>query len=755
MAGLALALGASGVYAQGQPNANQAEMPATGDANARPAAQGAAAGRPSDTLAEPSETVAGPSAPATGSAQTPGQGASPTPAGPSANEAAAAPPGAAVAQPAEEGAALDSPSAAAAAPNEEDAASYTAAGAAGPFALAAPTQLDRVHKTAAQLKVRAMARVAALEGAALNRQFPLETRVSVFLDVAVPEYLIERATVYLDGRRLGAFTYTRDQALALLREADSMHRIVRANVAPGPHRLSVRFRGRWLGDGDDAPPVVGRFAIDFAKTTSDQLLILPVSPSALAPPAGQQSWQWVEDPEDARLGMVRFLRATDRPFAALLELLEIEGAVAKTQYLPRGYYTLLAHSYVDLGIREQAHRALVRARVRDDDQRDVNEAVLRLAELEYKRDHYVQALALLEGIRTKLTSAAQTVAWRDIGGRVLMAQKRYAEAVGVMDAIELPAAKAPQVEFNLAVALIKSGAAEKGHELLADMGTREERAGEVEWAMRMRANLALGFDYLRKGRGEEAQVALARIPWAGPFTSYALAGLGWSELAPDAGRDADAAPEEGFHFGPFVFGGDGDEPAPRRALVAWNELATRAPLDLAVHEALIAKPYTLEQLGAGEQALAAYRRAIEVIKRDQRRLAEYGQALRADRLDEVVAYGDYSALPQAAWMRELVASHRFAQLQKNYLDLQLLQGALLRLDARGTQGLRTGLAYAAVQQSRAAQRVLADGMRRQRQILDRYLIQARLGIARVYAQSRETPAGAKAEVVTQDDREAE
>lgn len=606
-------------------------------------------------------------------------------------------------------------------------------------------ELDRVHQLAAKLKLRAMQQVAVLKGAALNRRFPLDTRVSVFLDISVPEYRIERAVVVLDGRRLGAYTYTRKQAAALQRVADSVHRIVRANVAPGPHRLSVRFRGHWVGDAPDAPAVVGSFGINFTKSVSNQLLILPVSPSALQPQPAQGAWQWEEDPEDARLGMVRFLRATGRRFEGLLDLLELQGSVANTADLPRGFFTLLAHSYIDLGIREQAYLALERARTRDDDQAAINAAVLRLATLEYKRDHYRQALVLLETIRTKLASRSQTVAWRDIGGRVLMAQGRFAQAVGVMDAIAFPVPYAPYIQHNLAVALIKSGAPEKGHDLLAEMGAREDRASDLVWAMRAKANLVLGFDYLRNGRGEPAREALSRIPWTSAFSTYALAGLGWSELAPGApqkgGPSAESTGDDGgFHFGPFVFGGQDNEIEPRRALVAWNELATRAPLDLAVIEALIAKPYTLEQMGAYEQALSGYQHAIAVLKQDRQKLAEYAQQLKQARYREAVAYRDYSRLPRAAWMRKLIANHRFAQLQRNFHDLQLLQGTLLRLDALGTRELRNGLAYGAVQQSRMAQDVLAAGVHRQQRAVHHYLIQARLGIARVYEASRKKAA---------------
>lgn len=184
--------------------------------------------------------------------------------------------------------------------------------------------------------------------------------------------------------------------------------------------------------------------------------------------------------------------------------------------------------------------------------------------------------------------------------------------------------------YNDAVAMLRAGERDAGIAALAALAADDDASSPRALRLRDLASLTLGYQHLRERNGAAAAEALRRVRSPGPYGNAALLGLGWSHLVPAA--DAAASSELGGGWWPQDVA---DSPELRRrmpfrynwsvaagerasdlrdALVAWNELVGRDPLDPVVQEGMLVVPYALQHLGAHEQAYARYLRAIEQLQ---------------------------------------------------------------------------------------------------------------------------------------------
>ena len=162
----------------------------------------------------------------------------------------------------------------------------------------------------------------------------------------------------------------------------------------------------------------------------------------------------------------------------------------------------------------------------------------------------------------------------------------------------------PYIRYNLGVALIKNGETADGTAMLELVG-RGKAADEETRSLRDRANLALGFAALRQQRSDLAKTALERVRLSGMLANRALLGFGWA---------------------------DAEAKDPRRALVAWTELAGREVSDAAVLEARLAVPYAYSELGAFGQAMDGFNAALEKFDDEDNALDESIAAIRSGAL---------------------------------------------------------------------------------------------------------------------------
>lgn len=262
--------------------------------------------------------------------------------------------------------------------------------------------------------------------------------------------------------------------------------------------------------------------------------------------------------------------------------------------------------------------------------------------------------------------------------QVLMRQGRYQEAVEELQGWKGPGKLAGYADYNLGVALIRSGNEEAGIRQLADVG-KLGRKGAESYGLRDKANLTLGLHLLRQEQPALARQYLNRVRLTGPFANLALLGAGWA---------------------------DSQAGLPESALVPWNELLRRTVADPPVQEALVAFPGVLLEMDAQAEATEQYRRAIELLTEEGERLdyainnidsvlfpgaSDGGVFVQTGILQQTLMVGGptiyrpsghrtdvdgLSVSPEAIYLEQLLALHDFQEAWKNYHDLQHLVGNL-------------------------------------------------------------------------------
>lgn len=317
--------------------------------------------------------------------------------------------------------------------------------------------------------------------------------------------------------------------------------------------------------------------------------------------------------------------------------------------------------YLSLGQHEEAGR-IFRMLLNDNVPLDVrNRAWFYLAKVWYQRNYLQEAADALASIRGALPGDLEPERHL-LEAQVLMYLGRYDDAVRALERWQ-PGGKrldawSAYARFNIGVAFVRTGRIDDAARLLDAVGQISPQTEEFA-ALRDKANLALGFAWLKDGKPNEAKAVLQRVRLRGPQSNKALLGVGWADAA-----------ERRF----------------TKALVPWLELRDRNLLDAAVQEAHLAIPYAYAQLDATRQAVEQYTRAVEAFEQESRRIDQSIAAIREGRLldaiiendpaDKVGWYWQLQNLPDAPetrYLYHLLASHEFQEGLKNYRDLKLMQ----------------------------------------------------------------------------------
>ena len=279
-----------------------------------------------------------------------------------------------------------------------------------------------------------------------------------------------------------------------------------------------------------------------------------------------------------------------------------------------------------------------------------------LAKIAYQRGYLDQALEAINRIQGPLPAPLQEDRVL-LQANVLMARADYSGAAKLLEGVDDKASAARFAHFNLGVALIKSGDAARGTDVLNKLGQTRAEDEEMR-SLRDRANVALGFAALSEKQPLVARAFLERVRLQGQQANKALLGLGWSS----------AALKE-----------------PRQALVPWTELAQRSSSDAAALEAKIALPYAWAEIGEYGQALERYQWAITSFERENVALDESITAIRSGTLvDSLIARNpgeemgwfwsvrELPAVPHPDHLLQVLAQNEFQEALKNYRDLRFL-----------------------------------------------------------------------------------
>jgi hypothetical protein len=279
-----------------------------------------------------------------------------------------------------------------------------------------------------------------------------------------------------------------------------------------------------------------------------------------------------------------------------------------------------------------------------------------LAKIRYQRGFAAQAEEALARIEQPLPGELEEDRVL-LHANLLMARNDFVAATKLLEGAEKQTRGRQYARYNLGVALIRSGQAERGAKLLDELG-RAPAADEELRALRDRANVALGYSALQSQAPMDARRYLERVRLSSMLANKALLGFGW------------AAAELKDH---------------RKALVPWTELASRDGGDAAVLEARIAVPYAFAELGAYGQALAHYEDALAAFDTEQNNLDQSIGAIRQGHLldglmtanpgEEMGWFWKIDRLPDmphAGHLTQVLAQHNFQEGFKNYRDLHFL-----------------------------------------------------------------------------------
>ena len=387
------------------------------------------------------------------------------------------------------------------------------------------------------------------------------------------------------------------------------------------------------------------------------LLILLLSCITMQPVTADVSKDGVI--RDLRYGEALYYFYQEKYFSAITQLMRARkyNPVQKHGDMPE---ILLGGLYQSYGLRDESRHIFTELLKNDIDYETRDQAWYYLGKSYYQYGEYKKASQALNQITDTLPQIRNEERF-NLLANIYQHQGKPEKAVEVLEDLDSDSVWRHYGQFNLGVALIKSGLPEKGQDLLEDSGDISANTNELA-GLKDRANLALGFSYIQQQNSSEAVEYLKQIRLVGPFSNKALLGLGWA----------------------YNLAGDH-----RRALSAWRELAKRDAMDPAVQEALLAIPYSTDTVGAPGRALTEYENAINVYVQEQRRLetviraveqGEIEKILRADSRDlEIITPLEIKKATSAhslPYLSHLLASYEFQMAYKNYRDLFYLRHVL-------------------------------------------------------------------------------
>ena len=279
-----------------------------------------------------------------------------------------------------------------------------------------------------------------------------------------------------------------------------------------------------------------------------------------------------------------------------------------------------------------------------------------LAKIRYQRGYLDEAGDAISRIRNALPGELEEER-QLLQAQLLMERKDYHQAAEILARMHGQSVWAQYGRYNLGVALIKAGDSAAGTALLEEVG-RQPAADEELKSLRDKANVALGYAFLRDAAPVRAQARLELVRLDGLLSNKALLGVGWARSAQNQNE---------------------------QSLVPWTELQKRNVIDSAVQESLLAVPYALGRLGAYRQSLQQYESAIAVYTNEVARIDSSMTAIRSGKMVEAILQHDSANemgwfwrmravpdAPESRYLIQLMAGHDFQEALKNYRDLRFL-----------------------------------------------------------------------------------
>jgi tetratricopeptide (TPR) repeat protein len=321
---------------------------------------------------------------------------------------------------------------------------------------------------------------------------------------------------------------------------------------------------------------------------------------------------------------------------------------------------LLGDLLTAFGMPDEADNIFARIATRDTRSQTRNETMFRQGRLQYRQGNYFEAERILNVPLDTKMSTIETER-RVMLANVLMTRNAFLEAREALAPISLDNPLGPYATYNIGVSHLRANHGTEGMQLLERVMNLPVSDTETN-ALKDRAALALGYDYLQMQQPEKAREALVNVRLKGPFSNNAILALGWANY---------------------------ERKDYKRALAYWLELLTRNTADPSVQEAMLLAPRAYEALQANQQALYGYKLAastltgqLDTLERIEKDIASAGWLDRLGASANLDPFGDPLAVPDSivpadkvavAQLFALFASHPFNEGYQQYEQLKRLR----------------------------------------------------------------------------------
>ncbi|MGH8493378.1 MAG: hypothetical protein ACRERR_09785 [Moraxellaceae bacterium] len=260
---------------------------------------------------------------------------------------------------------------------------------------------------------------------------------------------------------------------------------------------------------------------------------------------------------------------------------------------------LLGDLYTAFGMPDEADTTFSRMAARDMRSQTRNETMFRKGRLQYQQGNYFEAERILNvPLDTQITPLEAER--RVMLANVMMSRNEFTEARNLLAPIPLDSQLGAYATYNTGVAHLRADRSPEGVRLLQTVMNLPVSDSETN-ALKDRAALAIGFNYLQQQSPDQARDALVSVRLEGPFSNSAMLALGFA------------------HY---------EKKDYKRALSFWLELLTRNPGDPSVQEAMIFAPRAYEALNASQQAFFGYKLAITTLNNQLTDIDQLAEALK-------------------------------------------------------------------------------------------------------------------------------
>lgn len=307
-----------------------------------------------------------------------------------------------------------------------------------------------------------------------------------------------------------------------------------------------------------------------------------------------------QEASEVVLGQTMFDYYQGNNFSALSNILlaksmgRIDDSVTSSE-------VLLGDLYTAFGMPDEADNVFSRVMTRDMRTQTRNETILRKGRLQFHQGNYFEAERLLNvPLDTQITDLEAER--RVMLATVLMARNEYTDARNLLSPIPIGSQLGAYAAYNAGVAHLRADRSPEGIRLLEQVMNLPVSDSETN-ALKDRAALAIGYNFLQLQDADKAREALINVRLEGPFSNPAMLALGYANY---------------------------ERKEYKRALSFWLELLTRNPADPAVQEAMLLAPRAYEALNASQQAFYGYKLAITTLNSQLEQLDKIAATVKND-----------------------------------------------------------------------------------------------------------------------------